>query len=132
GDIIKHRADWITEYALTIWAAIGKTPVVTSYRGKSPKSLLIMGEYKNVSSWRDVLWKSALFAIEWEKDFKEFTDRLQSSYLTQGERARARQLPNGWWLYISLSADSVVDLCARIFEQLGLSDEDWEIEINEK
>lgn len=131
-DAIQRRAQWLIQNILRVWPAFGTPPIVVSYKGRSPTRLVIIGdEYQEVNSWRDVALAAMEFAISMTDDFQHFANSLQSAYLSREEKPRSRELSNGWWLYVNLSSDSVMTLCSRIFEQIELSDEDWEVELIE-
>lgn len=132
ADAIRVRSNWLAENALQIWKSYGEPPATMSFSGRIPQSLIIMGEQHDVSSWRDVAIQVLEFAIGWTKDdFKDFVADLQTAYLSTTEKTRSRQLSNGWWLYVNLSADTVMNLCSRAMELMGLEDDDWEIKIAE-
>lgn len=132
GDAIRERSNWLAEHVLDVWKAFGESPAVMSFSGRTPRSLVIMGEQQDVSSWRDVALKAMEFVVSMTDDFDVFVTNLQSAYLSTTEKARSRQLSNGWWLYVNLSADSVMNLCSRAMEIMGLEDDDWEIKLADK
>jgi len=128
---IEQRAQWLTNMALQIWPTLGEIPVGVGYKGSTPEALVILSEYYDVGSWRDVARQAIHFALREADNFEDFATNLQSTYVSVEHRARAEQLPNGWWVYLNLSADSVMTLCKSIFETLGLSDEDWDVKLQD-
>lgn len=129
-DAIQARAEWLVGLVLEVWPAIGEAPIVDSYTGSKPAAIVIQGEVREVKTWREVLLETMRVAIETVDDFDEFATSLQTTYLSTSERPRSTQLPNGWWLYISLSADAIIALCGQIFARLDL-DNEWEVELRE-
>jgi hypothetical protein len=43
-------------------------------------------------------------------------------------QSACRQLPNGWWLYMNLSAASIKSFCRNLIALAGLTEEDWQVE----
>jgi hypothetical protein len=39
-----------------------------------------------------------------------------------------RQLPNGWWLHLNLSAANINGFCRNLIALAGISEEDWQVE----
>ncbi|GAB4515864.1 MAG: DUF262 and DUF1524 domain-containing protein [Anaerolineae bacterium] len=128
-DAIHQRAEWLIDLVLQIWPSFGTPPATDTYTGSTPQHLVISGEYIDVTSWRDVIWKTMEYAITNVDNFDNFAATLQTTYLTTEQRSRAKQLSNGWWLYISLSSQTVMTLCGRVFQQLGLQEEDWDVKL---
>lgn len=129
---ILNRAHWIIDNILRIWSAFGEPAIKQSYAGKTPATITILGEIHDVKSWREVLYRAMDFAQEMSTDFERFAEALQSPNLSIEEiTPRSDQLQNGWWLYYSLTANSVVNLITRAFDLLGLTSDDWEIELKE-
>ena len=131
GDVIRQRATWVTERILDLWPALGESPVQVNYKGRTPTFLVILGDQKPVNSWRDVARELMESVIELVDDFDRFAYDLQTINLSRDQKPRMEELSNGWWLYLSLSANSVMGLCNRVFEQLGLSDDDWDVILKE-
>lgn len=125
---IRDRGAKLTKEALSIWKAFGEPPVVLRQQGQRPSALILRGEQYETNTWRDVVICMLEFAIDEKKgDFKKFADGLSSKYITQESRDRAKQLSNGWWIYVNLSRDSVMTLCERIANALGLEDDEWDV-----
>ena len=45
-----------------------------------------------------------------------------------GRFRRSYQLPNGFYVYVNLSAKSIYQFCTQAIESIGLSVEDWHVE----
>ncbi len=136
ADAIRSRSNWLAEHALNVWGAFGEPPAVMSFSGRNPRSVVILGEQHDVISWRDVAINILEFVIsekaKKQENFESFVSELQSAYLSTTEKSRSRQLSNGWWLYVNLSADTVMNLCSRSMELIGLEDDDWEVKLAEE
>ncbi len=127
---IVKRAEWLIQVILEVWPAFGTPPLVVAYKGRTPATLIIFGEQYDVDSWRGVMLQALEYAIiNTKSDFDKFASSLQTTYLSREEKPRSKQLSNGWYVYLSVSSDAVMSLCNRIFEQLEVSDEDWEVKL---
>ena len=124
---IRDRGNALTDAALSLWSAFGEPPAVVRPRKQKPFALVLRGVQYPTSNWRDIATLMLEFAIDMEHDFESFAEELSSRYLTRQGRDRARQLSNGWYLYISLSSDSVMTLCERIAKTIGLEDDEWQV-----
>lgn len=126
---IKARAAFLLNAILDIWPQIGVPPVTSKSSGTKPQTLTILGELYEVNSWRDVAYQTSLCISELVDDFETSIVTPMSSYFSKEKyQSACRQLPNGWWLYLNLSAHSIKSFCRNIFALVGFSDEDWEIE----
>ena len=126
---IQDRATYLIDAILEIWSELGTPPVSQKTVGRKPRSLTIMGQSFVVSSWRDVAYYTALVASELVEDFeKKIASQMQSYFDTHEFQSACRQLPNGWWLYLNLSAASIKNFCHNVIALAGIPDEDWQLE----
>lgn len=126
GESIEARTQWLTQQVMAVWQAFGEpepTPIVT---GKKPKALLFLGETHRVSSWRDVVTIMAECTIEIASDFEAIAKEM-NAFFSQIERDRSRQLSNGWWLYVNISAKTAIEFCEKITTSAEVPDEEWEV-----
>jgi hypothetical protein len=108
---------------------LGTPPVNQKTTGKKPISLTILGQSFLVSTWREVAYQTTVVASQLVDNFETAIAEQMPAYFDQHEYKNAcRQLPNGWWLYLNLSAASVKNFCHNIIILAGLSDEDWVLE----
>jgi uncharacterized protein with ParB-like and HNH nuclease domain len=129
---IRERAAKLTDIALAIWAAFGEPPAVVRPRKQKPATLIVRGEQYETANWRDVSFQMIEAAINLEPNFESFVEDLSSRYLTREPRERAKELSNGWWLYMSLSSDDVMALCERVAKTVGLEDDEWQITFDDE
>jgi hypothetical protein len=88
-----------------------------------------MGQLFEVESWRDVAFRTAQAISELTDDFEtRIAAQLQSYFDRQEFRAACRQLPNGWWIYMNLSAAGVKNLCRNMLSLAEIAEEDWQVE----
>jgi uncharacterized protein with ParB-like and HNH nuclease domain len=126
---IQARANFLIDAILAIWPELGTPPVVQAAVGRRPRSLSIMGQSFVVNSWRDVAFYTAQVVSELVDNFDtRIAVQMESYFDRQKYQSACRQLPNGWWLYLNLSAASVKGFCHNIIGLAGIPDEDWQLE----
>lgn len=126
---IQARANFLIEAILAIWSELGTPPAPQKSTGRKPKSLTILGQSFVVNSWRDVAYYTAQVASEVSDDFDtKIAGQMQSYFDRQEFQSPCRQLQNGWWLYLNLSAASVKSFCHNIIALAGIPDDDWQLE----
>jgi uncharacterized protein with ParB-like and HNH nuclease domain len=126
---ILERAEYLVKQILSLWPELGTPPVNQKTTGKKPISLTILGQSFLVSTWREVAYQTTVVASQLVDNFETAIAEQMPAYFDQHEYKNAcRQLPNGWWLYLNLSAASVKNFCHNIIILAGLSDEDWVLE----
>jgi uncharacterized protein with ParB-like and HNH nuclease domain len=126
---IQTRANFLIDAILEIWPELGTPPVVQSSTGRKPRSLTIMGQSFIVNSWRDVAFYTAQVVSELIDNFDtQIAAQMESYFDKQKFQSACRQLPNGWWLYLNLSAANVKGFCHSIIALAGIPDEDWQVE----
>jgi hypothetical protein len=88
-----------------------------------------MGQSFVVTSWRDVAFYTAKVVSELVDNFDiRIAAQMESYFDKQKYQSACRQLPNGWWLYLNLSAASVKGFCHNIIALAGIPDDDWQLE----
>ncbi len=126
---IQARANYLIDAILEIWSELGTPPATQKSTGRKPRSLTIMGQSFVVSTWRDVAFHTANVASELVEDFDMKIASQMPAYFDKHEFQYAcRQLPNGWWLYLNLSAASVNSFCHNVIALAGILDDDWQVE----
>lgn len=126
---IQDRANFLVDAILEYWPELGTPPITQKSAGTKPKSLTIMGQSFVVTSWRDVAFYTAQVISELVDDFDtRIAGQLQSYFDKQEYKSACRRLPNGWWLYMNLSAVNVKSLCRNMILLAEISEEDWQVE----
>ena len=126
---IQDRTHFLVDAIFEIWEELGTPPVKQKSAGKKPRSLTIMGQSFVVNSWRDVAFYTAQVVGELVDDFDTKIAAQLESYFDHHEyQSACRQLSNGWWIYLNLSAMSVKSLCHNLIGLAGISEEDWQLE----
>lgn len=133
---IEARSGYLAEIALQVWPYFGDTNKSADPKevtGKKPKTVTIMGQSFPVTSWRDVEECSLNVLLDLEPDLfaklqKDYPNFIGSDYL----RFRShRQLKNGLYIEMNLSAQDIYRFCTQAFESIDLSSDDWFIEFVE-
>jgi uncharacterized protein with ParB-like and HNH nuclease domain len=130
---IRARAETLVEPVLSIWPYFGADQpqeLVSPPRGRRPTELRILGKTCAVSTWRDVLENTVNEVVEIDPDAFGALSRELSSHVG-GDRTRfreARQLRNGGYVNVNLSAEGIDRLCRRILDVAGVSESEWNVE----
>ncbi len=132
---IRARANALAERALSIWKYFGpvgeEAPVVAqTVTGKTPSGVVILGQRLLVSSWREVAQKTLETIAELDQErFDEIVAEFPRFVAQSGEGFRSpRQLSNGTFMEVNLSASAINRFCIQAVEAAGLSPEDWFVE----
>ncbi|MBI3242161.1 MAG: DUF262 domain-containing protein [Chloroflexi bacterium] len=124
---IQARADYLYQHILQIWPALGgdlATPVANA----RPAVFTILGDIHAVKSWRDVAFHTVEALIAVSDDFPHLAKDFPS-YLSESKFDGAcRQLSNGWWLYVNLSAEAAKRFCRRLLAAAKISEDNWNVE----
>ena len=132
-DDIEWRSDILADMAVRIWPYFvgnlteqDQEPDVT---GKTPVSLLILGETFPVTSWRDVLvcTLDTLYELDSEV-FEQAIQKFPKSFSMDKTKFRGpRQLKNGYFFEANLSARAIKRYCQQLLEEFEVSIDDWRI-----
>ncbi|HMY29037.1 MAG TPA: HNH endonuclease family protein, partial [Agitococcus sp.] len=133
---IEARSGYLAEIALKVWPYFGdanKTTDKKDVTGKTPKSVTILGQSFPVSSWRDVEVCSLNTLLDLEPDLfaklqKDYPNFIGSDSLRFRNH---RQLKNGLYIEMNLSAQAIYRFCTQAFESIDLSSDDWFVEFVE-
>lgn len=132
-DEIEKRAEALAEIALSLWGYFGQENSVQQdndgVTGTTPKGVLILGQQFNASSWRDVLEQTLNVIAELESDkFVILTTTFPRYIGSDKNKFRAyRQLKNGYYFEVNLSAQNIQKLCFKTIETIDLTSEDWQV-----
>lgn len=131
---IEKRSEHLAEKALAIWPYFGNETVqehnLPRVTGTTPKKLWILGQNFDVQTWRDVLEQTmnTIADIEPEK-FEQIIQRFHRLVGKDKKRFRAvRELKNGAYIEVNLSAKSIEAFCLQALESVELTTDDWRVE----
>ncbi len=133
---IEQRAENLAKQAIEIWAYFGQentSPTdLQEVTGTTPISLSILGQHIPVDSWRDVMEQTLNTVADLEPEKFEVLAHNFPRYLGKDKnKFRAiRQLQNGYYIEMNLSAQSIQKLCYQAMETIELTSEDWNVIVN--
>ena len=134
---IRQRAEVLADQAIKVWRSFAKDQVVTpslvgGVTGTSPSVLMILGKRFQVTTWREVeqLTLEVLGDLD-EAAFEKVLVQFPRFVGSDLSRFRSpRRLKNGQFMEANLSANSIQRLCVQLIEAVGLSPEDWRVEVS--
>jgi len=132
---IEDRAESLSKQALEIWNYFGQensSPSdINEVTGTIPTSLKILGQQFQVHSWRDVLEQTLNTIADLEPEKFEVIANNFPRYLGKDKnKFRAiRQLQNGYFVEVNLSAQSIQKFCYQAIETIELTAEEWNVSI---
>jgi len=130
---IEKRADALARSALEIWNYFGQENSIPSelkdVTGTTPAGLNILGQQFQVHSWRDVLEQTLNTVADLEPDkFEVITHNFPRHVGKDKTKFGAiRQLQNGYFIEVNLSAPSIQRFCYQAIETIELTSEEWEV-----
>ena len=133
---IEKRAEALAKQALEIWNFFGQESTTTSdlkeVTGTSPTGLKILGQQFQVQTWRDVLEQTLNTVADLEPDKFEIIAQNFPRYLgKEKNKFRAvRQLQNGFFIEVNLSAQSIQKFCSQAMETIELTSDDWSVMVS--
>lgn len=132
---IEQRAEVLAKQALEIWNYFGQensTPTdLQEVTGTTPTSLKILGQKFEVKSWRDVMEQTLNTVADLEPEKFEVIAHNFPRYVGKDKnKFRAiRELQNGYFIEMNLSAQSIQRLCHQAMETIELTSDEWSIEV---
>lgn len=130
---IEQRSDSLSKKALEIWPYFGQensSPAeLHEVTGTTPTSLTILGQQFEVSSWRDVFEQTLNTVADLEPDKFEVIAQNFPRYLGKDKnKFRAvRQLQNGFFIEVNLSAQSIQKFCYQAIDTIELTTDEWTV-----
>lgn len=134
---IEARSKILADLALTVWPYFGEENISTTSNddnvtGKTPVTVTILGQKIFVDTWRDVQACTLNTIAELEPDmFVQLASEYPRFISADPTKFRRnRQLSNGLFIEVNLSARDVHRFCTQAIQSVGLSSEDWSVETN--
>jgi uncharacterized protein with ParB-like and HNH nuclease domain len=130
---IEKRADVLAKSALEIWSYFGQENFALAGQkevtGTTPTELYILGQRFEVHSWRDVLEQTLNTVADLEPEKFEMIASNFPRYVSKDKtKFRAiRQLQNGYFIEVNLSAQSIQKFCYQAIETIELTSEEWAV-----
>ena len=133
-EAIEIRSKELAEQAIGIWPYFGEETAESvtkdAVTGKIPKTLTMLGQKSTVTSWRDVLTQTMDLLAELEPEAFELLAQEYPRLISKDPNRfrRNRQLSNGYYIEVNLSAKDIYRFCTQSIESVGLSAKDWVVE----
>ena len=130
---IETRAELLAKQCLIIWDYFGQdnsAPTdVTEVTGTTPKSLSILGQSFEVTSWRDVFEHTLNTVADLEPEkFLILAENFPRYIGLDKSKFRAiRQLKNEYYIEVNISAQSIQKLCYQAMETIDLTSDEWKV-----
>jgi len=125
----------LAKEAVEIWSYFGQensSPTeLQEVTGTNPISVIILGQVFSVENWRDVLEQTlnTIAYLEPEK-FETIAHNFPRYLGKDKSKFRAiRQLQNGYFIEVNLSAQSIQKLCYQSMETIELTSDDWVVTV---
>ncbi|GJQ22263.1 hypothetical protein BIY37_08640 [Candidatus Brocadia sapporoensis] len=131
---IEERAKVLAKQALEIWNYFGQEKAISSnlkeVTGTTPTELKILGQRFPVQTWRDVLEQTLNTVADLETDKFEIIAHSFPHYVGKDKNKfrASRQLQNGYFVEVNMSAQSIQRRCRQLIETIDLTSEDWSVE----
>ncbi|MEG4328492.1 DUF262 domain-containing protein [Microcoleus sp. herbarium5] len=131
---IEQRSEDLAEICLKIWPYFGEgsgqEKVEGIVRGTKPKFLFVNSKKYTVKTWRDVLETTLNIVADLDQDkFQKLVQDYPRFVNWNDQNLRdSRQLENGAFIEVNLSAEDINSFCLKVIERVGLSSEDWQVE----
>ncbi|AQG78170.1 DUF262 domain-containing protein [Spirosoma montaniterrae] len=129
---IERRSEKLALTAIAIWPYFGRDETeqeLGPVTGSTPTRLFILGEEFEVKSWRDVLEHTlnTIAFLEPEK-FSIVVEELPHFISKNNAVLRSeRQLNNGYFVEVNLSARRIERLCIQAIQTAELTIDDWKV-----
>jgi hypothetical protein len=130
---IKNRSDQLSELALQVWPYFGDdkpTQNQMDVTGTKPVGLWILGQQFRVGTWKEVLIQTLSIIAELAPDKFEQIEQRYPRFVDKDKNKfrRSNELPNGVFVEVNLSADSIQKFCYQAIDAIGLTSDDWRVE----
>lgn len=132
---IEKRSEMLAQKALEIWGYFGQEISASSelknVTGTTPTMLTILGQQFQVQTWRDVLEQTLNTIADIEPEKFEIIAQNFPRYLGKDKtKFRAiRQLQNGYFMEVNLSAQYIQKICYQAMEMIELTAEEWNVSV---
>ncbi|MCK6578688.1 MAG: HNH endonuclease family protein [Anaerolineae bacterium] len=131
---IEKRGEMLAQACLDIWNSFGDRKAdernANSVRGRTPTTVYVLGVSSIVDSWVKV-YTTTLDRIAYlEPDkFDELAIKHPNLISSEPRFRRNRQLGNGYYVELNRSAEDIYRFCRYVMDFVGLSDEDWKVDV---
>jgi len=130
---IEKRSHDLANIALEIWSYFGEKNLgpcnFNEVTGTTPTRLHILGQQFEVRSWRDVLEQTLNTVVDLEPSKFELITRDFPRYIGRDSNKfrSSRELENGYFVEVNLSAKNIERFCRQVIEAIELTSEEWSV-----
>lgn len=130
---IEERSQHLAEIVLSIWPYFGDETTAerdsSDVTGTTPKELFILGQRFIVQTWRDVLENTMNTIAELEPEkFEQIIQQFPRFVGRDKNKFRAaRELKNGAFIEVNMSAKSIQSLCIQALEVIEITTDEWSV-----
>jgi hypothetical protein len=131
---IEKRTEILADQCLEIWNYFGNESVKISksnqITGTKPKKLSFFGAEYSVITWRDVCEKTMNLIIDFDPDQFDIILKNFPRFVADDPKKfqETRQLQNGKFIEVSLSAKDIYNFCLKAIEITEIPAGEWQIE----
>jgi hypothetical protein len=131
------KFSFLTSKFIEIWPSLGEHQAFPTRPSGKPILIQICSDEIVLSkqTWRQVTIQCCEWVIKNRSDSFEKARNLLTSHFQDNrpdgnsDGQKWQKLSNGYWVNLHKSADAHIEFCRRFLEAVGLSEEDWIIEI---
>lgn len=130
---IKKRSEQLSELVLEIWPYFGDEKSIqgqSGVTGTKPVGLWILGQKFHVDTWKEVLIRTLSVIAELAPDKFDQIAEKYPRFVGKDENKfrRSNKLPNGVFVEVNLSAESIQKFCYQAIAAVDLTSDDWRVE----
>lgn len=130
---IKRRSEQLSKLAIKIWPFFGDEKSIqgqAGVTGTKPVSLSILKQKFPVDTWKQALISTLTVIAELAPDkFEQIVEKYPRFVGNDKNKfRRSHELPNGVFVEINLSAESIQKFCYQAIEAVDLTSDDWRVE----
>lgn len=137
AEAILERANFLTSKFIEIWPSLGEHQAFPTRPSGKPILIQICSDEIVLSkqTWRQVTIQCCEWVIKNRSDSFEKARNLLTPHFQDNrpdgnsDGQKWQKLSNGYWVNLHKSADAHIEFCRRFLEAVGLSEDDWIIEI---
>lgn len=132
---ITERSQKLADCLIEIYPYFGVEAENTSLdnvTGTKPRTLNVLGQNIDVSSWAEVLGKTLEIVAEIEPEKLDTLALEYSSFVGKDNRRfrRSKSLPNGYYYEANLSATYIYQFCKQVASVIELDEDEWTVELH--
>jgi len=130
---IKNRSIQLSALSVKIWPYFGDEKLVQNQvgvTGTKPVDLWILGQKFHVDTWKEVLIRTLTVIADLAPEKFEQIVAKYPRFVCKDKSTfrRSSELPNGVFVEVNLSAESIQKFCYQSIAAVDLTSDDWRVE----